>query len=522
MYAGCSQNVTVAGLRGSALTLLKLPQSLHGLLIMQPLRQWQIEALDAIEGSNSDAPLVQAVMGAGKARLIVEQCKYAMLVTRAELFRVCVSAPTEALVEQLYADLHSAGLDVGRYYGRHKDPLRQIMVVCYPSIAAMVEAYPGKQWLWIVDECHLTTSDMMLEAKQLLDPYWRIGLTATPFRSGSKKLSLWSDVVYSYGMGRALEDGVLVPWETVHPEVGNRDLDEVCLEMLAQHRPAGGGIVGAKSIEDAELFADALVAAGWQAAPIHSGLAPAVKDRRLDDLKSGALQALVHVDMLTTGVNIPWLRWLMLRRRYTSRTSFLQFFGRGLRSSPGKTSVKIFDPWMQLQHFSLEYAAQLGANGLMSHPQDTPPEDEQEWTLMDLPPFIARERIPHVTARRAASAWCRALLHAAQAARVVVPSEWDADSEWRTKPASDKQRAYLDKISGSTRHLPKGHVRDGAKRLMAFSGALTSGAASDLTSVLMGGLEVGAPYRRLHTHWEWPLLTEVPPLPKRVYQGLKE
>lgn len=487
-----------------------------------PLRQWQIEALDALEWTKANSPLIQAVMGAGKARLIVEMCsKFGADNIQAGNGNICVSAPTEALVEQLYADLHSAGLDVGRYYGRHKDPLRQILVVCYPSIAALVEAYPGKQWLWIVDECHLTTSDMMLEAKQLLDPYWRIGLTATPFRSGSKKLSLWSDVVYSYGMGRALEEGVLVPWETVHPDVGNRDLDEVCLEMLAEHKPMGGGIIGAKSIEDAELFSETLRSIGWETAPIHSGLPTTEKVRRLDDLKSGALQALVHVDMLTTGVNIPWLRWLMLRRRYTSRTSFLQFFGRGLRSSPGKTSVTIFDPWMQLQAFSLEYAAQLGENRIALK-ADAPPEDEEQWTLIDLPPFVAREKIPHVTAQRAASAWCRALLHAAQAARVAAPSEWDADSEWRTKPASDKQRAYLDKISGSTRHLPKGDCREGAKRLMASSGALTSGAASDLTSVLMGGLKAGAPYRRAHTHWEWPLFVCVPPLPKRVYQGLKE
>lgn len=482
--------------------------------MIPPLRPWQTAALAAINESSVPSRLVCAVMGAGKSVLIGALCGK-------HHGPVVVAAPTEALVEQLSADLSNWHPGrVGVWYGREKTPDNEIIVACYPSLDTLVLQ---DQPVLILDEAHLTSTEQMRDAVRRLQPVLLIGLTATPFRGDGKPLDLFEEVVYSYTISDGLRDGVLVPWETVHPDEGNRDLDEVCLEMLAIHEPQGPGIIGASSIEDAELFAEALASIHIKALPIHSEMPPKQKQAALGALKSGAIRALVHVDMLTTGVNIPWLSWLMLRRRYTSATSFLQFFGRGLRAWPGKAKCTVFDPWMQLQQFSMDYAAQLGTAAKVRQlaPAETPP-DEQAFFLLDLPPFFHSAKIPPITCQRAAGAWVRAVLHAQQAAGLGAPTDWQAEgAEWRTRAATQKQLDLLAKLRPMTRHLPRGAIRDGVKHLLAYPGGLRAGVASDLADILGVGARAGAPYRKHHTHWEWSSPVIVPELPKRVRQGLK-
>lgn len=482
---------------------------------VQP-RDWQWPALEALASCNSPAPLLEAVMGSGKSYFIT-------FLTRAAIAggagRICVAAPTEALVEQLYIDLaRFVGRDrVGRFYGRIKEPGKQVIVTCFPSMETLAQEDPAEWDLWICDECHLSQTEREVRAFEVLNPKWRVGCSATPYRSDDVALSLWDSVFYSYKIGDALKDGVLVPWRTIYPEEGGIDLDEACLQMLQQHNPDSPGIIGAKSIEDAEEFAEFLIDRWGPVAPIHSGLSARDKNRRIRLLQDGHLKALVHVDILTTGVNLPWLGWLMLRRKYKSRTSFLQFFGRGLRAHPGKTECLIFDPWLQTQDFSIDYEVLLGGEAKFKEKTPKIPQDEQDFTLIDLPEIDESLKIPKITAKKAAAAWCRAVLQSAQAARVVDPSPWDeTGASWRKKPASQKQLAALEKSAWGTRHLPKGIVRDGVKNLLLNKSFMNSGIATDLLSVLIGSIRMGHEYRQMKTHWEWELLTNIPAIPKRI------
>ena len=484
-------------------------------------RSWQWPALQAIAATDSPAPLIEAVMGSGKSILIV-------MLVRAAIAggggRICVAAPTEALVEQLAADLIKyVGRDrVGRYYGRIKEPGKQVIVTCFPSMEALATEDVAEWDLWICDECHLSQTEREVRSFEVLNPKWRVGFSATPYRSDDIALSLWDRVVYSYKIGDALKDGVLVPWQTIYPDEGGIDIDTACLDMLKKHMPVTPGIIGAKSIVDAEGFAEFLIDNWGPVAPIHSGLADRIKDRRLKDLEKGNLKALVHVDILTTGVNLPWLGWLMLRRRYKSRTSFLQFFGRGLRSHPGKEQAIIFDPWMQMQDFALDYEVLLGGEAKFKEKKVTIPQDEIDFTLIELPEMDEKLMLPKLTARNAVSAWIRAVLQAAQAAKIVKPSEWSPDSAWRKKKGTPKQLAAVEKLAWAGRHLPRGLVRDGVKAVISVKDAHSAGTLSDLMDILVGCASHGKPYRDQKRHWEWELLTDIPALPKRVAKALAQ
>jgi superfamily II DNA or RNA helicase len=482
-------------------------------------RAWQAAAFDAAIAAigPDERPLIEAVMGAGKSVLIAELAAWGV----AQGWRVVVSTPTVSLVEQLGGTVRRRVPDTGQYYTHAKGVGHAVTVTCYPSVGAMMAADARPVDLWICDEAHRTESARELAAVQVMAPARRIALTATPYLAGAGGLSLWTSLIYRYPLGQALADGVLCPWETVSWDGDRADVDEVMCGMIAATE--GPGVVDARSIEDAETYAELLCAAGIPAAPIHSQQTPAVRRAALAALQAGRLRALVQVSMLVEGVDLPWLRWLGLRRQVGSRVRFLQQVGRVLRTHPGKTVATILDPWGLMERHDLEYQAALG--GAYDAPEDAPetltPADEDAWDLIDLPAFEEAPRmVPRATARRAVAVWARRLLHAAMEAGVAAPSEWTADASWRKRKASAKQVGALGRMVWALRFVRIQAAKNGVK-LLAADGAehLTAGAVSDLLDVLMASRSMSKTRPR---GWSWaPVALVVPPLPARVTRALE-
>jgi len=399
------------------------------------------------------------------------------------------------------------------YFTEAKD-IRRVTVTCYPSLAAMVDAGGADPDLWICDEAHRAEAPEHAAASEALGARRAIALTATPFRA-VKGLRLWDELVYRYSMSQALKDGVLCPFDAIPWEGSREDIDDVMVAMIRAHTE-GPGAVDAASIEDAESFAERLVAEGISATCIHSQMHPAKQREAMQSLASGRVRVLVHVSMLVEGVDMPWLRWLGLRRRVGSRVRFLQQLGRVLRTHPGKDRAVILDPWGLCEAFDLEYDAELGYDE--GAPDDTvaPPKDEQEWDLIELPPVTeAPLMVPSSTARRAVAAWARRCLHAATAAGARSPSTWEADATWRRRAASPKQVAALGKMAWATRGIGHAQIKAGIKAIVDSAPAMTAGAVSDLLDVLSSGA-IRAKNRQ--PGWVSPL--PVPPLPARVVRAL--
>ncbi len=336
--------------------------------------RWQREALPEVAAQlgRGRSPVVSAVMGSGKTRLLSELCANVQL---AEDQVVLVSTPQTRLVRQIAAELESRIRPdaVGQWFGevKHLPENLRVLVTCNPSLPACVEVlaqagvHPA---LWVADECHGTNAPSLLEVGRSLGCA-RVGFTATPYRADtSERLELYDAVAYTYGPDDALRDGVVVPWEVwtrdslpPHAKPKSNDPDEWALAMAcrAVAKGLGPGICDASSIEDAQDFALTLREQRINAAAIHSGLDAAEQDRLLARLERGELDCLVQVALLVEGVNLPWVRWLLLRRDVQSRVRHAQYVGRALRRHRGKTHAVLLDPRGITSRLALSYEAAL-------------------------------------------------------------------------------------------------------------------------------------------------------------------
>lgn len=479
-------------------------------------RRWQREALpilvDALRAGKR--PVVSAVMGSGKSILQTELAWMASLKAagRAIIFVV----PSQALVRQLASTMrHRLGRpNVGMFYAETKEAYSAVVVCCSASLKALQEELVRRGRtvaLLVIDECHKSEADQVLEVVPKLAPILTCGFTATPFRScDTESLSLFTDIVYRYTLSDALEDKVLVPFRVEGWNGdGEANTDRVCIELIQAHGD-GPGIVSALSIEDAETYAELLTASQIPSRAIHSKLARAERDARIEALRKGELRALVHVSLLAEGVDFPWLRWLCMRRPVSARVRFMQELGRVLRSCEGKSYAIVIDPHDLVGVHGLQHAAALGAALEEEAREQERKRGEGPGEVREMPEPIAIE---------AATRWARALLLALQAAG-LAPQDQVRGRRWRTEPPSQRQVEVAQKMKWATRYLPADH-REAVKVLVDRSSDLQRGAVSDLLSTLMAVADASREARTAHAAWRWPTGLEVPNAPRGVIEALR-
>lgn len=336
---------------------------------MKNLRTWQAEALPIILANLDRRPMVRAVMGAGKSVLIAELCR------ALPGANIMISTPTVKLVEQL---AETVGAE--KYYTHAKD-IGRVTVVCHDSLDAFADTGTPVD-LWIADEAHKTENDSVKAAIKRIAPARRVGFSATPWLSDErKKITLFDSLIYDYGPAKAIRDGVVVPLQIEHYEGPETDHNHACLTLI--RKAEGPGIVNAEKIVDAENFAEYLSLRGVDALAIHSRLGKREQDARIELLKNGNIQCLVHVNMLSEGVDLPWLRWLCARQPVSSRVRFAQEVGRILRAAPGKTHATVYDIHDLFGSLSLDYEACL------SDPQEQMDFDEFTHDALELDFLVA-------------------------------------------------------------------------------------------------------------------------------------
>ena len=454
-------------------------------------RYWQVQALEAALRSIrvGQRGLISAIMGAGKSVLLAELIASCRLEPGEVLVVTC---PTQALVKQLSKTLAQrvSMRDVGLFYADFKH-LRPILVTCNDSMGRLAKAltFQGLRVpLWIADEAHKTETPQVKAACELLklDEVPAIGLTATPFRSNpGERLSLWESLIYRYAAADAVRDGVIVPWR-VKSWTGAPDaeLDHVCAEMISAHRALGPGVANARSIADADAFAELLRGRGIRATTIHSGVKKPEGARRLDALRRGEVDVVVYVSMLAEGVDMPWLRWMCLRRRVAADVRFAQEAGRIIRADEGKTHGLVLDP---INLFStMDFAAResIGVLEAEVEPEpepEPPPEPEPE------PPPTPKRKVK----KHAPVALSEIEAYLKQVAIALVARgarRRNTSRSWRSGAPSPAQRvevrtlAHGRGVKGAVKQMPE---RDQHALRLAFKkqDTLTRGGMDDLALI---------------------------------------
>ncbi|MEN0067812.1 MAG: helicase-related protein, partial [Myxococcota bacterium] len=380
---------------------------------------------------------------------------------------VLITTPTQALVDQLAATVsqHCGPMRVGRAYQHAWELERDLVVACVASLPRVLEA--RSSWAcWIADEAHRIEGPSTRLVSRKLQSQVAVGFTATPFRADDRGLQTWDRVVYAYTSHDAVRDGVLVPFRVVRAEAAD-DVDDLTERWVQQAQ--GPGIVSALTVDDAEALASRLGALA-----IHGRQSQAERQRRINALRSGAVPCLVHVQLLTEGVDLPWLKWLVLRRPVKSPVRLVQEVGRVLRCAPGKTEAVLYDPHDLLGHIGLVHATTL--------------EDVQRGTAesegRDVDGMGRGWELSNATPVHPLAGWATDLLGALRAANIADPAEarWSGEAGWRYRPVSAKQAHTLERCLWATQYLKWSHSR--TVRELARTRALRAGTASELLDVM--------------------------------------
>ncbi|MDB4987662.1 MAG: ATP-dependent helicase YejH, partial [Myxococcaceae bacterium] len=219
----------------------------------------------------------------------------------------------------------------------------------------------------VVDEVHHAAAASYRRVLDVLTPGFLLGLTATPDRADAADvLGLFDDhVAFRADVGAGIELGRLVPfhYHGVKDDINydnlpwrNRRFDPAALAVAVQterrmqtlwrvwnEHPGERTLVFCSSISHALFAKTWLLARGIRAKAVFADEGSDDRDEALEELAAGQLDALCAVDLFNEGIDLPALDRVVMLRPTESGIVFLQQLGRGLRASPGKSSLTIID-----------------------------------------------------------------------------------------------------------------------------------------------------------------------------------
>jgi superfamily II DNA or RNA helicase len=194
--------------------------------------------------------------------------------------------------------------------------------------------------LVIVDEAHHAPAATW---RAILDYYpaaRAVLLTATPRRSDGKALP--GSHAFHYPLRRAMADGI---YNVIEPRVLDMDLastadsrdrqiaTEVCAAANEPEHSTSSILVRAASVARAGRLQALYAEFGIEALVLTSKVPTEDRSRIIADWRAGNLRAVITVDMLVEGFDLPSLRIVGYHDKHKSELTTIQFIGRLARSS---------------------------------------------------------------------------------------------------------------------------------------------------------------------------------------------
>ena len=338
----------------------------------------QAEALDALvecRQAGHGRALVVMATGLGKT-LMAALDAVALARTLARQPRILVLAHREELLEQASLTFQRAFREAGfaprlSWFAGSRGDLEGDLVFAMVQKLGRRENFihlDPKYFDYVfVDEAHHSEAATYRRILDRVDPLFLLGVTATPERAdGADLTGLFDDhVPYQASLGLGIQEGLLAPFAYVglKDEIDyanipwrNHRFDPEHLARAAatqqrmeklwqgwQAHPGSQTLVFCCSIDHADFAHQWLTGKGVRSAAIHSGPTSAPRERALQDLRSGQLEAICAVDLFNEGIDVPGVDRVVMLRPTESPVIFLQQLGRGLRRHAGKTQLKVLD-----------------------------------------------------------------------------------------------------------------------------------------------------------------------------------
>jgi len=350
------------------------------------LRPYQVHAINETRQrmSRVRSVLINAPTGAGKTILACQIIKQAVEKRR----RVLFLAHRRELIDQCAAKLDEAGvLHHGVILAGHSKARAPHAPVQVASIQTLMRRELPPADLVIIDEAHRAMANSYQTLLANYPVAKVIGLTATPERLDGKGLAdLFEDMVVVSTIPDLIAEGFLVAPDCYGAPSGGPDLSrvkkqrgdyhegqlqaamdtkELTGELLTNWQRLAGGcktIVFATGIEHSQHIVGQFQAAGVNAAHLDGATPMAQRQQIIRDWRTGSLQVVSNVMVLTEGFDYPELECCVLARPTQSVAIYLQAVGRVMRPASGKDKALVLD-----------HAGCFNAHGL--------PFEHREWTL---------------------------------------------------------------------------------------------------------------------------------------------
>lgn len=288
-----------------------------------------------------------------------------------------VFQPTKEILAQNLAKLHSYGYHPSVYsasVGRKE--IGEITLATIGSVKNDVSLFANVQNI-LIDECHLVNAKAGMYKKFLQDigDCRVLGLTATPFRLASNSYGselrfltrtrpkVFSDLVHYTQIPDLFTDGYLCPLEyresiaidrsllrlnstgadytdvSVSRAVSGSFCSQVVAETKAAIQSGRKPLIFTRFTKEAE----ALAAAVPGVVSVSAETRPKERDRIISEFRSGKIQAVANVGVLSVGFDYPELDCVIMARPTLSLALAYQMMGRAIRTHPNKSSALIID-----------------------------------------------------------------------------------------------------------------------------------------------------------------------------------
>lgn len=351
------------------------------------LMDHQEEALSGLlkmREENKSIALLYHATGTGKTVTAVSDAKS---VGKRTLFL----AHRHELVDQAMNAFRKIWPDVsaGRYEGSIRDKNAYVVCGTVQSVAGNLEDFqPDDFGYLVIDECHHGTSETYRKVMSYFRPSFTLGLTATPERAdGEDLLSVFQNVAHKLDLRSAVEQGTLVPVRCIRikTNIDMRDVrisgfkynaqdlestirvperNQLIVDTWKEYVQDKPTVIFCASVSHAEEIAGRFRDAGIEARCVSGGTNAKERKEILENYETGSIPVLCACDLLNEGWDSPHTQVLFMARPTMSRTIYLQQLGRGMRKSPGKEFLMVFDFVDNANLFNMPYSLHriLGVN----------------------------------------------------------------------------------------------------------------------------------------------------------------
>lgn len=337
------------------------------------LRSYQQEALDAMlkaESSGIAKQLVVLPTGAGKTVLFAH-----LPVVRKDSLPMLVLAHRAELLNQAKAKIESMNpnLSVAIEKAENKAGKVDVVVASVQTLgrgnSTRIEGFDQEYFKTIIiDEAHHAAASSYQKILTYFKSDYVLGVTATPQRSDSVRLvDTFDEIVYYKSIEDLINEGWLCPLigyrvktdtDISEVEITNGDYRQEQLAEAIDNPNRNTCIVNAfldlartkKTVVFAANIAHARNLAASFAAQTRAQVRVVLgetpdeeREQILKDFKSGAVQVIINVGVLTEGFDEPSIEAIILARPTRSTLLYTQIVGRGTRLNEGKPNCMIID-----------------------------------------------------------------------------------------------------------------------------------------------------------------------------------